>query len=139
MRAKQIELRDDFKSKLGWLVGNIFSRVGTEDWTPGHMTAQEFKRFINDLLDEICHWTDSKSALRELEKQHGKDEVSKMNSDEISENIKNIKIHSRKEQILNGIENVLRNSRYLPDEAKQNVRKIILEITSDATMKGLIK
>lgn len=30
--AKRLELSDEFKAKLGWLVGNMYSRVGTTDW-----------------------------------------------------------------------------------------------------------
>lgn len=32
LAAKVLELSDEFKAKLGWLVGNIYSRVGTTDW-----------------------------------------------------------------------------------------------------------
>ncbi len=34
LNAKILELDDTFKAKLGWLVGNIYSRVGTHDWVP---------------------------------------------------------------------------------------------------------
>src|SRR4051794_9957527 len=34
LNAKVLELKDEFKAKLGWLVGNLYSRVGTEDWVP---------------------------------------------------------------------------------------------------------
>lgn len=32
--ARQGRLRPEFANKLGWLVGNLYSRVGTRDWPP---------------------------------------------------------------------------------------------------------
>lgn len=32
--AKILELDENFRAKLGWLVGNLYSRVGTEDYVP---------------------------------------------------------------------------------------------------------
>lgn len=31
--ARRGRLRPEFQAKLGWLIGNLYSRVGTEDWT----------------------------------------------------------------------------------------------------------
>lgn len=40
LAAKKMELSDEFKAKLGWLIGDIYSRVGTTDWE-GIKTSQE--------------------------------------------------------------------------------------------------
>lgn len=42
LKAKRIELADEFKAKLGWLIGDMYSRVGTTDWET-IMTAQAKK------------------------------------------------------------------------------------------------
>ena len=53
LAAKKLELSDEFKAKLGWLVGNMYSRVGTADWE-GIMTAQERKEMLNNDLASKC-------------------------------------------------------------------------------------
>jgi hypothetical protein len=42
--AKVLQLQESFQHKLGWLVGNIYSRVGTEDWLPDQCTPDVFLR-----------------------------------------------------------------------------------------------
>lgn len=49
LKAKKFELNEVFRAKLGWLVGNIYSRVGTQDFAPG--TGIEESDF-NNLIDE---------------------------------------------------------------------------------------
>lgn len=49
LKAKILELTDEYKAKLGWLVGNIYSRVGTTDWTT-ICTDSERKARIKDEL-----------------------------------------------------------------------------------------
>src|ERR1041385_7046579 len=34
LAAKRLQLSESFQHKLGWLTGNLYSRVGTSDWTP---------------------------------------------------------------------------------------------------------
>ncbi len=46
VRARSGRLRDEFQSKLGWLIGNLFSRVATED-----MPRIQRKQIIVELLE----------------------------------------------------------------------------------------
>lgn len=32
VKAKTLQLKDTFQAKLGWLIGQMYSRVGTDDW-----------------------------------------------------------------------------------------------------------
>ncbi|MDT4289565.1 hypothetical protein RO575_08340 [Methylomonas sp. MO1] len=55
--AKILELKDNFQSKLGWLVGNLYSRVGTEDYVPaGAPDKATFEQMINEVLQEHIGW-----------------------------------------------------------------------------------
>lgn len=66
--AKVGELKETFQHKLGWHVGNIYSRIGTEDWAPNTLSAADFNKMIDDVLDESFIWVDS--ALKaQLKKQ----------------------------------------------------------------------
>lgn len=51
--AKRLELSDEFKAKLGWLVGNMYSRVGTTDWE-SKMTDKARKQMIEDDINSRC-------------------------------------------------------------------------------------
>ena len=64
LNAKIIELADEFKAKLGWLVGNIYSRVGTTDWD-SIMTPEEKEKMINETIQTRC-FVGEKNALKKL-------------------------------------------------------------------------
>jgi len=58
--AKRIELVSNFQSKLGWLVGNLYSRVGTEDFVPACFDKQsDFNKYIEVNLGQHVAWVDS--------------------------------------------------------------------------------
>ena len=47
--ARTLTLNEEFRAKLGWLVGNIYSRVATRDWE-----KQAINTLINTVLTEAC-------------------------------------------------------------------------------------
>lgn len=51
--AKVLELTDSFQHKLGFLVGNSYSRVGTEDWVPRWRSDSEFSQMVKDLMKNV--------------------------------------------------------------------------------------
>jgi len=59
LKAKILEISDNFKAKLGWKTGNIYSRVGTKDWEKEKMNEQidiikrRFKLVKNDILEYL--------------------------------------------------------------------------------------
>lgn len=56
LKAKKIQLESNFQSKLGWLVGNLYSRVGTEDYSEQFSKRQEFDSHIEKVLDGHVLW-----------------------------------------------------------------------------------
>jgi hypothetical protein len=57
LQAKKIELESNFQSKLGWLVGNLYSRVGTEDVVPGFFDSKKkFQEYVTKTLDNHILW-----------------------------------------------------------------------------------
>jgi len=57
LKAKILELKENFRAKLGWMVGNLYSRVGTEDFVPGAIESRpEFLSYIDDVLDKYIGW-----------------------------------------------------------------------------------
>lgn len=63
VEAKLLELAEGFRAKLGWLAGQMFSRVGTEDWPEDELRAQ-----IKEIVESSSFWVESRK-LKELEKQ----------------------------------------------------------------------
>jgi hypothetical protein len=44
-------LDTEYRNKLGWLKGNLYSRIDTTDWSERELGDNEEARIINDLLD----------------------------------------------------------------------------------------
>lgn len=60
LRARVLSLHEVFQAKLGWLVGNMYSRIGTDDWVPTVEAEPDFQKRIKDLLKTSCIWVDEK-------------------------------------------------------------------------------
>lgn len=57
LSSKCLQLEDNFQSRLGWMVGNLYSRVGTKDFVPtGLPTQQEFNSLISTKLKSHLTW-----------------------------------------------------------------------------------
>ena len=50
--ARVLSLKPAFQAKLGWLVGYIYARVGTDDWVPTQLSASEWDALIEDIMRE---------------------------------------------------------------------------------------
>lgn len=130
--SKFLELRDDFKAKLGWLVGVIYSRVGTEDWVPKNTTSSSFKKQVNKFLDESCYWLEMKGFLEELKKKLSAEEIKSLSEDRIRNLAREIKIPTRKEKVLSRLEEIFSENPEIFNEA--NVEKAIKRITNDSAL-----
>lgn len=62
LNAKRLELVENFRAKLGWMVGNLYSRVGTEDYVPGALPDNKsFNRLIDNTLEKHIGWVPAKA------------------------------------------------------------------------------
>lgn len=108
LNAKQLELSDEFKAKLGWLVGNMYSRVGTADWE-SVMDKENRRRMIDDNINSKCV-VGSKEQLSRLKKELDIN-LDLMNSREAVDNfLSNITVKSKYEQVMDIIEEVINNT-----------------------------
>jgi hypothetical protein len=55
--AKILQLTDAFQAKLGSLVGQLYSRVGTKDWKHDAMEAK-----VKGMLNGVAHWVDDEKV-----------------------------------------------------------------------------
>jgi hypothetical protein len=51
LEAKILELESSFQAKLGWLVGQLYSRVGTQDWPTDRLTPK-----VRSALKDVAIW-----------------------------------------------------------------------------------
>lgn len=77
--AKIIELKSNFQAKLGWLVGSLYSRVGTEDFVPTHFSENKhFLDHIRNVANQHIMWMQPEyfsSARQILKKEPNLDET----------------------------------------------------------------
>jgi hypothetical protein len=65
-RARKGRLTAEFRSKLGWLVGNLYSRVGTRDWADTPTCEKEMRQLIHRLIDSDLYLWVTKPSLTAL-------------------------------------------------------------------------
>lgn len=62
LEQKILELDEPFQAKLGWKVGNLYSRIGTTDYIPGaSIDKTQFEQLIDKMLERHVRWVDEKS------------------------------------------------------------------------------
>jgi hypothetical protein len=68
-KARRGRLKSEFRSKFGWLVGNLYARVGTEDWSQTPERKKELEQLIIEHLDNSgCAWVKSTLAAEAKDK-----------------------------------------------------------------------
>ncbi|UCB56866.1 MAG: hypothetical protein JSV30_06645 [Candidatus Omnitrophota bacterium] len=138
LKAKKLELDDNFKAKLGWLVGNIYSRVGTDDWVPDYRDEGQFNKMIQEILNANCLWIDNiKEFLRQVRSKYTSEQIERMRETELQKLVQTIRIPTKKEQILNRLQELLHQDTTITD--KSVVGKVIKRIKNDTTISGLLK
>ena len=94
LRARVLGLSEEFRAKLGWLVGNIYSRIGTRDWE-----RSESRALINGYLSDICAWVDSKK-LEAAEKWAKKNPEVSETPAQLRKRIEEMPVETKRESIL---------------------------------------
>lgn len=132
LNAKILELKDNFQSKLGWLVGNLYSRVGTEDYVPyGSPDEKAFDELIDQTLSEYIAWVpdniykDFKKSAKTLD-YHGHEEIIRQAQENKTR---------RFDSTLDGIVAKIAKVASLDDEAKKKVRN---SLAADTVIQKII-
>lgn len=88
LNAKCLELVDNFQSKLGWLVGNLYSRVGTDDYVPSAVaTDKQLKEILSELAQDHAAWV-PQVRFAEFKKIAGRIQNIEVINSEIETNLK---------------------------------------------------
>lgn len=134
LNAKKIELTDEFKAKLGWLVGNMYSRVGTADWN-GIMSDQARRDMLNNDLNSMCI-IGNKEQLKQLKKEFLEQKEFSFNHEEAVEFVSNIVLKTKYDKVMDVIEEIIQtSSKKIPVDEKE---KLLKSIRSRSALKTLI-
>jgi len=141
LNAKFLELAEEFKAKLGWLVGNLYSRVGTMDWTPEWKSPLEFKSIINEVLERKLLWAepDLLKAMKKEIKEKGVS-IDDLRQEEIKAFADSIILPTKKEKkksVLDAIRKVIEKSKAINEDV--NIDKLLDRIEQDPVFSAHIK
>lgn len=101
--AKIAGITDVFQAKLGWLLGQMYSRVGTPDFQP-----TEIGRKVKDYTDGVALWLEEAEVknLRKLVQEHNEDPNNgPVGKKEIREMLK--KLPKQKNQVIDAVLSVI--------------------------------
>lgn len=122
MKARILQLDDTFQAKLGWLVGQQYSRVGTPDWP-----EEELSQKIGEAISKTAVWVKDEIVERVqkdvLAYENGNLDAI-VDGDKLAEIIKNIP--EKKDQVIDSIFEVLIEHNLIdtnPSTAKFALRK----------------
>jgi hypothetical protein len=132
--ARVLSLTEVFRAKLGWLAGNTYSRVATEDWTPTHKTKEEFGVMVDALLDQDWQWFDD--AQMKAARRSATGEVLNGTREGAREHIKQTVVPRRRDVILDCVAAALRQSKLLDEKSIKRVRH---RIANDPTFANMTK
>lgn len=133
-KARILQLDDTFQAKLGWLVGQQFSRVGTKDWD-----VKDLQNKVDEVISSMAVWVQDGliSKLDKAVEDHKNTYGSSIDAITLDKLLKNIP--DKKTQAIDAIFTILESEGLLPagrDPMKFKLRK---KIYSDAIFSNFFK
>lgn len=120
LEAKRLELKDNFQSRLGWMVGNLYSRVGTDDYVPTAATKEGLDSHIDEILKTHSMWIPSSRFEKFKKKSAGHS-----GSVEELQKIVNDEINTSKENRVTSIITRLRSAVKIEKEEEEKLKNLI--------------
>ncbi len=118
--ARFLGLRDVFSARLGWQIGNIFSRVATDDFVPTAVDEKDFRSMIRQKLEEAYTWRDDRQLLLAKKafttSRHFQCSMPGTEG-QLIEYIDSFEVKDEKEEIADTISEILSQKRVLDDRA----------------------
>lgn len=143
LRARRCSLNKEFQGKLGWLVGNLYSRIGTTDWSETKERKEQLEALVEQHLDPSgriprLHWISS-AAIKAAKK--AKVNLSSLDLEGVVAAIKEYEPPSVKEEIVNATVQVVRE---MVHRGKLSCSEEVLQtltglLTNDPKLQNAIK
>lgn len=135
LSARKLGLDPGFQSKFGWLIGNLYSRVGTEDWVPNSKSFQDWKSLLNTILEENVAIIDEKRA-EAARKSIKMEDVEGLPSEEIRKRINDIAIRNKKEEAIEAFLEQLKRDDLLDESTRA---KLKARLVSNPVLSSLLR
>ena len=131
--AKILQLKESFQAKLGWLVGQLYSRVGTTDWP-----REKLNKEVEAVLGEAAIWVEE-SKISFLEGEYKKLSMGNPNTTMSQKDISTAasSAPTKKRQILDQAEKVIAEA--LGPDRKEDVTKLRRRLEYDAGLTSLLR
>jgi hypothetical protein len=134
--ARRGRLRPEFQAKLGWLTGNLYSRVGTEDWSEPKDRKRDQESIVKHVIDSLAgvKWASSEAVNRAIRAGFtGEDKT----PEETSKVIDSHEPTPFDQQVRDELRRVIaQNDLGIPTEVQERLMK---RLPNDAAMAGLFK
>ncbi len=126
LSARTGGLQAEFVNKLGWLCGNLFSRVGVTDWTESQERVDQAKKLVGDLLVDLNDQSPKFIDSKRFEKDYkaGKIVLNDATPEQVEAELAKLKGPTFKETALLAVERALSAQQIAPvtiEKAKQNL------------------
>lgn len=135
LSAKRLELADEFKAKLGWMVGTMYSRVGTKDWL-SIMSKSDYQAMLNSLLNQRFIISEDqklpavKKTLETLETDI--EDLSK-----VQDIVNSITIETKYDKLMKELENIIMQSKVFINDQGKSV--LIKKLQNSTTIRSNLK
>jgi len=129
LKAKVLELDQAFQAKLGWLVGQLYSRVGTTDWD-----AADLNQKVKAALKDAAIWVPEDKMKAVLSRLAEGDTDGSVTSKKVEEVINSIP--SQKDKVINHLVGMISDA--VPADRSDISAKILRRIRNDAVLSGLL-
>lgn len=131
LEARRGRLCPEFQSKVGWLVGNLYSRVGTRDWHRGELDSQ-VKRLLDD--KELVLWTLA-SAVQDA--RNAGEQIDDLDTRSLEKLLESYQPPSFREVAIKQVESVI--CEVLPSASDVDVRRIRNRLANDQTFAAAVR
>ena len=129
-----IGLRSPFQEKLRWLTGNLYSRVGTPDWCPDHITETEFRTKVRRIVNQPVAWVPDEK-VRQARSLLA--EATNLPAAELRQAVESSVVKPKKERVLEIVETVI--SEYSASSERIDVKKIVNRMRNNPKLSALLK
>ncbi|PKM43720.1 MAG: hypothetical protein CVV05_12700 [Gammaproteobacteria bacterium HGW-Gammaproteobacteria-1] len=134
--ARILSLQETFKAKLGWLVGQMYSRVGTQDWE-----RSALKEKVSELIDQAALWLDTKQikelqrAVNEWRAANPTTEITPKLVLELSE-----QLPTRKQKALSRIEAIVKGGgKGVPELTPEQIKSLLRHLSNDQGLTEVLR
>lgn len=142
VNSRRGRLKPEFQSKLGWLTGNLFSRVGTTDWHESPSREKELEKLIAVFIGNDDKQQPEKSPLwinkyRVDAARKAGEITDQTKRDEILSIIEKYPIANPKQDIAKAVNNIIR--KVIKDIDDETIKKIENRLLNDAQINATLK